>query len=138
MRDQDPDSRARGRLRWEEAQGWHCCVGAGRRNGGPDSWSLGRRRVGSGFLGLGEEELGVEVAPSLGLLPSGVTLVGRPRGVAGGALCLFLAGTGLLIGICLLLWCLYRRAARHRPFAHHRLPNDGDEPGEQLSQRTAP
>uniref|UniRef100_A0A286ZV74 Golgi associated olfactory signaling regulator n=3 Tax=Sus scrofa TaxID=9823 RepID=A0A286ZV74_PIG len=59
---------------------------------------------------------------------TGVTLVGRPRGVAGGALCLFLAGTGLLIGICLLLWCLYRRAARHRPFAHHRLPNDGDEP----------
>ncbi|XP_004710719.1 Golgi-associated olfactory signaling regulator [Echinops telfairi] len=56
-----------------------------------------------------------------------VTLVGRPRGVAGGALCLFLAGTGLLIGIFLLLWCLYRRAARHRPFAHHRLPDD-DEP----------
>ncbi|XP_003638867.1 Golgi-associated olfactory signaling regulator [Canis lupus familiaris] len=59
---------------------------------------------------------------------TGVTLVGRPRGAAGGALCLFLAGTGLLIGIFLLLWCLYRRAARHRPFAHHRLPNDGDEP----------
>ncbi|XP_069408755.1 Golgi-associated olfactory signaling regulator [Ovis canadensis] len=59
---------------------------------------------------------------------TGVTLVGRPRGVAGGALCLFLAGIGLLIGIFLLLWCLYRRAARHRPFAHHRLPNDGDEP----------
>ncbi|KAG8521397.1 Golgi-associated olfactory signaling regulator [Galemys pyrenaicus] len=59
---------------------------------------------------------------------TGVTLVGRPRGVAGGALCLFLAGTGLLIGIFLLLWCLYRRATRHRPFAHHRLPNDGDEP----------
>ncbi|KAM9049054.1 Golgi-associated olfactory signaling regulator [Megaptera novaeangliae] len=58
---------------------------------------------------------------------TGVTLVGRPRGEAGGALCLFLAGTGLLIGIFLLLWCLYRRAARHRPFAHHRLPNDGDE-----------
>uniref|UniRef100_A0A8C6CSQ3 Golgi associated olfactory signaling regulator n=1 Tax=Moschus moschiferus TaxID=68415 RepID=A0A8C6CSQ3_MOSMO len=57
-----------------------------------------------------------------------VTLVGRPRGAAGGALCLFLAGIGLLIGIFLLLWCLYRRAARHRPFAHHRLPNDGDEP----------
>ncbi|XP_070242902.1 Golgi-associated olfactory signaling regulator [Bos mutus] len=59
---------------------------------------------------------------------TGVTLVGRPRGAAGGALCLFLAGIGLLIGIFLLLWCLYRRAARHRPFAHHRLPNDGDEP----------
>ncbi|XP_075394013.1 Golgi-associated olfactory signaling regulator [Tenrec ecaudatus] len=58
---------------------------------------------------------------------TGVTLVGRPRGVAGGALCLFLAGTALLIGIFLLLWCLYRRAARHRPFAHHRLPDD-DEP----------
>ncbi|XP_006868468.1 PREDICTED: protein Goofy [Chrysochloris asiatica] len=58
---------------------------------------------------------------------TGVTLVGRPRGMAGGALCIFLAGTGLLIGIFLLLWCLYRRAARHRPFAHHRLPND-DEP----------
>ncbi|KAM7058636.1 Golgi-associated olfactory signaling regulator [Molossus nigricans] len=58
---------------------------------------------------------------------TGVTLVGRPRGMAGGALCLFLAGTGILIGIFLLLWCLYRRAARHRPFAHHRLPND-DEP----------
>ncbi|EPY89120.1 coiled-coil domain-containing protein 155-like protein [Camelus ferus] len=59
---------------------------------------------------------------------TGVTLVGRPRGAAGGALCLFFAGTGLLISIFLLLWCLYRRAARHRPFAHHRLPNDGDEP----------
>lgn len=58
--------------------------------------------------------------------------MGRPRGVAGGALCLFLAGIGLLIGIFLLLWCLYRRAARHRPFAHHRLPNDGDEPGKPL------
>ncbi|KAM6223630.1 Golgi-associated olfactory signaling regulator [Rhynchocyon petersi] len=58
---------------------------------------------------------------------TGVTLVGRPRGVAGGALCLFLAGTGLLIGIFLLLWCLYRRAARHRSFAHHRLPDD-EEP----------
>ncbi|KAK1329953.1 hypothetical protein QTO34_010137 [Cnephaeus nilssonii] len=58
---------------------------------------------------------------------TGVTLVGRPRGGAGGALCLFFAGTGLLIGIFLLLWCLYRRAARHRPFAHHRLPNDGEE-----------
>lgn len=42
-----------------------------------------------------------------------------------------LAGTGLLIGIFLLLWCLYRQAARHRPFTHHRLPNNGDEPGEQ-------
>ncbi|KAL2762955.1 Golgi-associated olfactory signaling regulator precursor [Daubentonia madagascariensis] len=59
---------------------------------------------------------------------TGVTLVGRPRGAAGGALCLFFAGIGLLLGIFLLLWCLYRRAARHRPFAHHRLPNDGDEP----------
>ncbi|KAF4011233.1 hypothetical protein G4228_002735 [Cervus hanglu yarkandensis] len=59
---------------------------------------------------------------------TGVTVVGRPRGAAGGALCLFLAGIGLLIGIFLLLWCLYRRAARHRPFGHHRLPNDGDEP----------
>nr|XP_019597165.1 PREDICTED: Golgi-associated olfactory signaling regulator isoform X2 [Rhinolophus sinicus] len=58
----------------------------------------------------------------------GVTLVGRPGGLANGALCLFFAGTGLLIGIFLLLWCLYRRAARYRPFAHHRLPNDGDEP----------
>ncbi|XP_053463436.1 Golgi-associated olfactory signaling regulator [Nycticebus coucang] len=59
---------------------------------------------------------------------TGVTLVGRPRGAAGGALCLFFAGIGLLLGIFLLLWCLYRRAAQHRPFAHHRLPNDGDEP----------
>ncbi|XP_003801540.1 Golgi-associated olfactory signaling regulator [Otolemur garnettii] len=59
---------------------------------------------------------------------TGVTLVGRPRGSAGGALCLFFAGIGLLLGIFLLLWCLYRRAAQHRPFAHHRLPNDGDEP----------
>ncbi|KAK2088908.1 hypothetical protein P7K49_034815 [Saguinus oedipus] len=59
---------------------------------------------------------------------TGVTLVGRPRGAAGGALCLFFAGTALLIGIFVLLWCLYRRAARHRPFAHHRLPDDGDEP----------
>ncbi|XP_066127672.1 Golgi-associated olfactory signaling regulator [Saccopteryx bilineata] len=59
---------------------------------------------------------------------TGVTLVGRPRGTAGGTLCLFFAGTGLLIGVFLLLWCLYRRGARHRPFAHHRLPNDGDEP----------
>ncbi|KFO26214.1 hypothetical protein H920_12371 [Fukomys damarensis] len=59
---------------------------------------------------------------------TGVTLVGRPRGSTGGALCLFFAGTGLLICIFLLLWCLYRRAARHRPFAHHRLPDSGDEP----------
>ncbi|KAI4043909.1 golgi associated olfactory signaling regulator [Homo sapiens] len=59
---------------------------------------------------------------------TGVTLVGRPRGAAGGALCLFFAGTALLIGIFVLLWCLYRRAARQRPFAHHRLPDDGDEP----------
>ncbi|KAM6154045.1 Golgi-associated olfactory signaling regulator [Erethizon dorsatum] len=59
---------------------------------------------------------------------TGVTLVGRPRGSTGGALCLFFAGTGLLIVIVLLLWCLYRRAARHRPFAHHRLPASGDEP----------
>ncbi|XP_058136567.1 LOW QUALITY PROTEIN: Golgi-associated olfactory signaling regulator [Dasypus novemcinctus] len=59
---------------------------------------------------------------------AGVTLVGRPRGATGGALCLFLAGTGLLVGVLLLLWCLYRRAARQRPFAHHRLPDDADEP----------
>ncbi|XP_054320958.2 Golgi-associated olfactory signaling regulator [Pongo pygmaeus] len=59
---------------------------------------------------------------------TGVTLVGRPRGAAGGAPCLFFAGTALLIGIFVLLWCLYRRAARQRPFAHHRLPDDGDEP----------
>ncbi|XP_063109160.1 Golgi-associated olfactory signaling regulator [Cavia porcellus] len=59
---------------------------------------------------------------------TGVTLVGRPRGSTGGALCLFFAGTGLLIFIVLLLWCLYRRAARHRPFAHHPLPDSGDEP----------
>ncbi|XP_017356048.1 Golgi-associated olfactory signaling regulator [Cebus imitator] len=59
---------------------------------------------------------------------TGVTLVGRPRGAAGGALCLFFAGTALLIGIFVLLWCLYRQAARHRPFAHHRLPDHGDEP----------
>ncbi|XP_040834141.1 Golgi-associated olfactory signaling regulator [Ochotona curzoniae] len=59
---------------------------------------------------------------------TGVALVGRPRGAGGGALCLFFAGTGLLIGIFLLMWCLYRRAARHRPFAHHRLPDSGDEP----------
>ncbi|KAM8787730.1 Golgi-associated olfactory signaling regulator [Rhynchonycteris naso] len=59
---------------------------------------------------------------------TGVTLVGRPRITAGGALCLFFAGTGLLIGVFLLLWCLYHRGARHQPFAHHRLPNDGDEP----------
>ncbi|XP_048224915.1 Golgi-associated olfactory signaling regulator [Perognathus longimembris pacificus] len=62
---------------------------------------------------------------------TGVALVGRPRGGGGGgggALCLFFAGTGLLIGIVLLLWCLYRRAARHRPFSHHRLPDGGDEP----------
>lgn len=63
-------------------------------------------------------------------LPSGVTLAGRARGAVGGALCFFFAGIGLLLGIFLLLWCLYRRASRHRPFAHHRLPNDGDEPGE--------
>lgn len=71
------------------------------------------------------------------LLPLGVTIVGRPRGTAGGALCLFFAGTGLLIGTFLLLCCLYRRAARNRPFAHHRLPNDGDEPGERSLQRPA-
>ncbi|XP_036603610.1 Golgi-associated olfactory signaling regulator [Trichosurus vulpecula] len=59
---------------------------------------------------------------------TGVTLVGRPRGAGGGALCLFLAGTGLLLGVFLLLWCIYRRAARSRPFGHHRLPDDSDEP----------
>ncbi|XP_036996748.2 Golgi-associated olfactory signaling regulator [Artibeus jamaicensis] len=59
---------------------------------------------------------------------TGVTLVGRPRGAGGGALCFFFAGTGLLICVFLLLWCLYRRGARQRPFSHHRLPNDGDEP----------
>ncbi|NP_001182184.1 Golgi-associated olfactory signaling regulator precursor [Mus musculus] len=59
---------------------------------------------------------------------TGVTLVSRPRGSVGGALCLFFAGTGLLIGIFLLLWCLYRRASRHRSFAHHRLRDSGDEP----------
>ncbi|XP_016061493.1 PREDICTED: Golgi-associated olfactory signaling regulator [Miniopterus natalensis] len=59
---------------------------------------------------------------------TGGTPAGRPWSPAGGALCFFFAGTGLLIGIFLLLWCLYRRATRHRPFAHHRLPNDGDEP----------
>ncbi|XP_012883037.1 PREDICTED: Golgi-associated olfactory signaling regulator [Dipodomys ordii] len=59
---------------------------------------------------------------------TGVALVGRPRGGGGGALCLFFAGTGLLIGVVLLLWCLYRRAARQRPFSHHRLPDGGDEP----------
>ncbi|XP_008843268.1 Golgi-associated olfactory signaling regulator isoform X2 [Nannospalax galili] len=59
---------------------------------------------------------------------TGVTLVSRPRGSTSGALCLFFAGTGLLIGIFLLLWCLYRRASRHRSFAHHRLTDSGDEP----------
>ncbi|KAM4825211.1 Golgi-associated olfactory signaling regulator [Thomomys bottae] len=60
---------------------------------------------------------------------TGVALVGRPRGGGGGgALCLFFAGTGLLIGVVLLLWCLYRRAARPRPFSHHRLRDSGDEP----------
>ncbi|KAL1769541.1 Golgi-associated olfactory signaling regulator [Sigmodon hispidus] len=59
---------------------------------------------------------------------TGVTLVSRPRGSIGGALCLFFAGTGMLIGIFLLLWCLYRRASRHRSFAHHRLQDSGDEP----------
>ena len=69
---------------------------------------------------------------------SGVTLVSRPRGSVGGALCLFFAGTGLLIGIFLLLWCLYRRASRHRSFAHHRLRDSGDEPGECLLARERP
>ncbi|CAH7456920.1 Golgi-associated olfactory signaling regulator [Phodopus roborovskii] len=59
---------------------------------------------------------------------TGVTLVSRPRGSISGALCLFLAGTGMLIGVFLLLWCLYRRASRHRSFAHHRLQDSGDEP----------
>ncbi|XP_028644659.1 Golgi-associated olfactory signaling regulator [Grammomys surdaster] len=59
---------------------------------------------------------------------TGVTLVSRPRGSVGGALCLFFAVTGMLIGIFLLLWCLYRRASRHRSFAHHRLQDSGDEP----------
>ncbi|XP_021091435.1 Golgi-associated olfactory signaling regulator isoform X2 [Mesocricetus auratus] len=59
---------------------------------------------------------------------TGVTLVSRPRGSISGALCLFLAGTGMLIGVFLLLWCLYRRASRHRSFAHHRLQESGDEP----------
>ncbi|KAM9226276.1 Golgi-associated olfactory signaling regulator [Dugong dugon] len=68
---------------------------------------------------------------------TGVTLVGRPPGAAGGALCLFLAGTGLLICIFLLLWCLYRRAARHRPFAHHRLRDD-DEPVMHLDAQKDP
>ncbi|KAM9632789.1 Golgi-associated olfactory signaling regulator [Trichechus inunguis] len=68
---------------------------------------------------------------------TGVTLVGRPPGAAGGALCLFLAGTGLLICIFLLLWCLYRRAARHRPFAHHRLRDD-DEPVMHLDAQQDP
>ncbi|XP_052034743.1 Golgi-associated olfactory signaling regulator [Apodemus sylvaticus] len=59
---------------------------------------------------------------------TGVTLVSRPRGSVGGALCLFFAGTGMLIGVFLLLWCLYRRASRHRSFAHHRLRDSGEEP----------
>ncbi|XP_059134737.1 Golgi-associated olfactory signaling regulator [Peromyscus eremicus] len=59
---------------------------------------------------------------------TGVTLVSRPRGSISGSLCLFFAGTGMLIGIFLLLWCLYRRASRHRSFAHHRLQDSGDEP----------
>ncbi|XP_028717684.1 Golgi-associated olfactory signaling regulator [Peromyscus leucopus] len=59
---------------------------------------------------------------------TGVTLVSRPRGSVSGSLCLFFAGTGMLIGIFLLLWCLYRRASRHRSFAHHRLRDSGDEP----------
>ncbi|XP_057617111.1 Golgi-associated olfactory signaling regulator [Chionomys nivalis] len=59
---------------------------------------------------------------------TGVTLVSRPRGSISGALCLFFAGTGMLIGIFLLLWCLYRRASRHRSFAHHRLQDSGEEP----------
>uniref|UniRef100_A0A8C8TJA8 Golgi-associated olfactory signaling regulator n=1 Tax=Peromyscus maniculatus bairdii TaxID=230844 RepID=A0A8C8TJA8_PERMB len=63
---------------------------------------------------------------------TGVTLVSRPRGSISGSLCLFFAGTGMLIGIFLLLWCLYRRASRHRSFAHHRLRDSGDEPGKCL------
>ncbi|EGW04001.1 Coiled-coil domain-containing protein 155 [Cricetulus griseus] len=59
---------------------------------------------------------------------TGMTLVSRPRGSISGALCLFLAGTVMLIGVFLLLWCLYRRASRHRSFAHHRLQDSGDEP----------
>ncbi|XP_036037823.1 Golgi-associated olfactory signaling regulator [Onychomys torridus] len=59
---------------------------------------------------------------------TGVTLVSRVRGSTSGSLCLFFAGTGMLIGIFLLLWCLYRRASRHRSFAHHRLRDSGDEP----------
>lgn len=96
--------------------------------------------LGPGVLGLREEGAGAGSSDCSfipWLLPSGVTVVGRPRGAGGGALCFFFAGTGLLIAVFLLLWCLYRRGARQRPFAHHRLPNDGDEPGERPLQRPA-
>ncbi|XP_021489581.1 Golgi-associated olfactory signaling regulator [Meriones unguiculatus] len=69
---------------------------------------------------------------------TGVALVSRPRGSIGGALCLFFAGTGMLIGIFLLMWCLYRRASRHRSFAHHRLRDSGDEPVSHLDAPKEP
>ncbi|XP_068959557.1 Golgi-associated olfactory signaling regulator [Petaurus breviceps papuanus] len=97
-----------------------------RRHGSP---GLGEGMSGStrGPSPVGQENSLAE-HPSHPGLPVGVTLVGRPRGAGGGALCLFLAGAGLLLGVFLLLWCLYRRTARSRPFGHHRLPDDSDEP----------
>ena len=100
--------------------------------GGLDSRIRGRARAGSGLLGLrveGARRLDCSVpGPYSSRRDPGGPSPGRGRR---GPLPIPRRDRAAYWHF-LLLWCLYRRAARHRPFAHHRLPNDGDEPGKPL------